>query len=185
MQRIRNIARGWLPLAVAVTLLCGLVYITAQQLGRRAADDPQIQMAEDAAAALAAGQPVDSVLPSARIELSQSTAPYLIVFDQTGQPLAGSALLNGRLPVLPAGIFDYVLRHGQDRVTWQPAPGVRSATVVVGYGGAQPGFVMAGRSLRETERRADDLLLLVVAGWLVTLAATLVAVTAVELVLHA
>ena len=40
-------------------------------------------------------------------------------------------------------------RRGEDRLTWQPEPGVRSATVVVHYQGAQAGFVMAGRSLRE------------------------------------
>ena len=39
----------WLPLGVAVTLVCALIYATVQQNYRQSANDPQIQMAEDAA----------------------------------------------------------------------------------------------------------------------------------------
>ena len=45
-------------------------------------------------------------------------------------------------------------------VTWQPREGVRVATVTARWGG---GTVMAGRSLREVERREDQALLLVAA----------------------
>ncbi len=48
-------------------------------------------------------------------------------------------------------------RVGEDRITWQPEPGIRSAVVVVHYTGATPGYVMAGRSLREVEWRIDRL----------------------------
>ncbi len=34
-------------------------------------------------------------------------------------------------------------------------PGVRNAVVVVRYGGEHPGFVLAGRSLREVEQRVS------------------------------
>jgi len=50
-----RIARTWIPLAFVATVLCGFVYGGIQQVYRNAADDPQIQMAEVAAAALAAG----------------------------------------------------------------------------------------------------------------------------------
>ena len=42
MNRIRSIVRAWLPLAVAITLLCGLIYVAIQQTYRSNADDPQI-----------------------------------------------------------------------------------------------------------------------------------------------
>jgi hypothetical protein len=71
--------------------------------------------------------------------------------------------------------LDYVRTHGQDRVTWQPEPGVRIAAVVVRYQGAQPGFVLAGRSLREVEVREDNAELIAGVAWIFTLAATLVA----------
>jgi hypothetical protein len=63
--KAKNILRHWLPLAAVTTLLCGLVYLAVQQSLRQGANDPQIQMAEDAAAALVAGSTPESVLPVA------------------------------------------------------------------------------------------------------------------------
>jgi hypothetical protein len=54
MKVIRYTLKFWLPLAAAVTMLSGLVYIAVQQNMRIGANDPQIQLAEDAARALAA-----------------------------------------------------------------------------------------------------------------------------------
>ena len=61
--------------------------------------------------------------------------------------------MHGTVPDYPVGIFDYVQKKGQDRVTWQPEAGVRMATVVVPY---KNGFVMAGRSLTEVEKRESQ-----------------------------
>jgi hypothetical protein len=110
-------------------------------------------------------------------------APYVVVFDDTGHAIAGSGLLHNQYPALPSGVFDYVRQNGEDRITWQPEPGVRSATVVTRYGGAHPGFVLAGRSLRLVEERVDQLGLMVGLGWLGTLFAALVAVSLSEIVL--
>ena len=52
---------------------------------------------------------------------------------------------------------------------------MRSATVVVGFRG---GWVVAGRSLRLVEERADMLLGLALAGWLAPPAGTAAAVVA-------
>src|SRR5690348_18303564 len=94
--------RMWLPLAAALTILCGVVYLVAQQQLRLGADDPQIALAEDAAAALRAGQAVAAVVPATPVDIAASVAPYLIVFDDAGQPLAASARLNGSIPTVPA-----------------------------------------------------------------------------------
>ena len=67
------------------------------------------------------------------------------------------------------------MAHGQDRITWQPRTGVRQAIVAVYFHGRKTGYVVAGRSLREVEKRVDDLGLIVAAAWLVTLLATLAA----------
>lgn len=83
---------------------------------------------------------------------------------------------------MPQGVLDSAQQHGQNRVTWQPEPRVRSAAVTVPFGGAQPGYVLAGRSLREVEQREDNLLLLALLGGLITLGATLVATVIVNLV---
>jgi hypothetical protein len=41
-------------------------------------------------------------------------------------------------------------------VTWQPRRGVRIASVVMRVQGSQPGFVLAGRNMREVESRIGD-----------------------------
>ena len=55
--------------------------------------------------------------------------------------------------------------------------------MVVAFGGAQPGFVLAGRSLREVEIRASQVEQITGIAWLVTLAVSLFVVAACELIL--
>jgi hypothetical protein len=117
-------------------------------------------------------------VPSAKVDLARSLAPYLIVFDEAGQPLASSAELDGQVPPLPTGVLDRARAVGEHRVTWQPRPDVRSAAVIVHHAGPRPGFVLVGRSLREVERRVDGLTLMVGLAWAATLAGSLVAVVA-------
>jgi hypothetical protein len=185
MPKVKSILRHWLPLAVVITALCGLVYLAVQQDLRQGANDPQIQIAEDAATALAGGAPVESVLPAGRVDVAESLAPFLVVFDGSGGPVASSGLLHGQTPALPAGVLDYVRTHGEDRITWQPEPGVRIAAVIVGYGGAEGGFVLAGRSLREVEVREDQALMEAGAAGILTLLASLAAVIVCELLFPA
>ena len=183
MSKISNILRVWLPLAAVTTLLSGLVYLVVQQSLRMGANDPQIQMAEDAATALAAGEAPGSVLPAAQVEISSSLAPFIVIYNDSGEPLASSARLHGAVPALPSGIFDYTRQKGEDRVSWQPEAGVRIAAVVVAYNGAQPGFVLAGRSLREVEIRETQAEQITGIAWLVTLAVSLFVVAGCELIL--
>jgi hypothetical protein len=105
------------------------------------------------------------------------------VFDDSGKALASSGTLHNQLPILPSGVFDYVRRSGEDRITWQPEPGVRSAVVVTPYSGASSGFVMAGRSMRESEARTSQLELLLGAGWGATCFSALVVVVLSEIIL--
>ena len=69
---------------------------------------------------------------------------------------------------LVAGVLEHAAVDAPNVVTWQPRAGVRVATVTARWG---DGTVMAGRSLREVERREDQALLLVAVGWACTLAA--------------
>ncbi len=117
------------------------------------ANDPQIQMAEDVANQLNSGMEPASLIPAAQVEISNSLAPFLMVFDDSGKVVASSARLHGETPTYPTGVLEYARQNGQDRVTWQPEAGVRMATVVVP---ATNGFVMAGRSLREVEIRENQ-----------------------------
>jgi len=163
----------WPVLAVAITLLCALVHLAVQQDIRLGANDPQIQLAHDAAAALAQGKRPADVVPSGTVDLATSLATHVTVFDAQGRPLASSASLEGATPAPPAGVFDYARTHEEDRFTWQPRPGVRIAAVLVHHAGASPGFVLAGRSLREVEDRESQLTATVALAWTLTLGATL------------
>lgn len=171
-----------LPLAVVATLLAGLSYLVVQQNYRQSANDPQIQVAEDFAAELSNGAPLSQIDPSFRVDISKSLSTYVIVYDQTGKPVTGSGVLNGALPTLPAGVTDYVGTHGEDRITWQPQPGVRSALVVTPYHSDQSsGYVAVGRSLRETEIREGQLGFDILLGWLFTMIAIVLTSMCIEI----
>jgi len=177
---VPNFLRHWLPLAVAATVLAGTAFVIGQQILRTGADDPQVEMAEDAAARLQAGAAPSVVIPSAQTEIAASLAPWLIVYGPDRKLLAGSALLDGKPAEYPTSVFANAPPGGSaDQVTWQPRSGIRAATVVVGFRG---GWVVAGRSLRMVEQREDHVGQLAIAGWLAALAATAVAVLVAELV---
>ena len=164
MTRIRSVFVHWLPLAATITLFAGMLYATTQAVMRQGANDPQIQMARDAAARLAKGETPASVAAPTGLAIGVTLSPFIEVFDQSGKPVASSALLHGQLPLVPSGVFDYVRQNGEEHVTWQPEPAVRQAAVVLTYGGAQPGFVMAARSLWEVEVRTDNNFKLIALG---------------------
>jgi hypothetical protein len=179
MRILYKIIKKWLPLAIATSGLCVLVYLTVQQSLRLGANDPQIQMAEDAASNLNSGASVEAVVPSTKVEIAESLAPFVIVFDDSGKILASSAILHGAAPAYPAGVLDHARQNGQDRVTWQPEVGVRMATVVVPYNN---GIVMAGRSLTEVEQRESQMEQLSVLAMLGIWVATLIVISLGELV---
>jgi hypothetical protein len=148
--------RVYLPLAFVLLASAGIGCIGQQQLLRSQAVEPQLELAEVAAQRLAAGAPPAAVLPQLSVELAGEQSPFLMVFDAAGRLTASSARLHGRPPALPPGVLAFTARHRQHRLSWQPEPGVRHALVLVAIPGK--GFVAAGRSLRETERRKRALL---------------------------
>jgi len=164
----------WLPIAAATSGLAIIVYGAGQQNLRLTADDPQVALAQRTAVRLDSGMAPVAAVPAEPVDLARSLDPFVLVFDANGHLLASSATLNNQVPDYPTGVFDTVRARGEDRVTWQPRTGVRSATVAVAWEG---GFVVAGRSLRLTEQHIGQIGLVIGAGWLATL--TLVAVAAV------
>ena len=165
---IPRAARLWAPLAVAATLVAALAYGAVQQGLRSSADSPQVQMARSAASRLDAGLSPAAVVPAGTVDMRSSLDPYTIVFDRAGRPLSSSAQLAGYIPRPPPGMFANATPGGEDRVTWQPAPGVRGAAVIVPY---RNGFVLSGRSLKIVEQRESALAAVALAGWVAALVA--------------
>jgi hypothetical protein len=169
---LRTAAALFLPLAVAATLLSGLVAVVAQQALRTGADSPQLGLAEDAARALDAGSMPAAVTGPVSVDIGRSLVPFLAVFDDGGHTLSTSGRLDGADPAPPIGVLEHAAAGAPNRVTWQPRDGLRLATVTVRWSG---GTVMAGRSLREVERRVDASQQLVALGWAATLIAIAIA----------
>src|SRR5262250_2374188 len=103
---LKAILRHYLPLALVITAFCGLAYLVGQQVLRQLANDPQLQLAQDTAARLAAGEPLASVVPTATLDVGRSQAPFTIVYDDQGKVLAATGQLHGQPPALPAGVLD-------------------------------------------------------------------------------
>jgi hypothetical protein len=151
-----------LVLAALSTGLALALYAIPLNILRSGANDPQIQMATDTAVDLShldLRDPVQKggLVPfGAAVDMAQSLRPFLIIYDDQGQVIASGAQLDGRTPTLSKGVLDYVRTHGEDRISWEPiahSHAVRIAAVVERVNGPQPGFVLAGRSMREVEAR--------------------------------
>jgi hypothetical protein len=159
----------FLPLALSITLICGLFYTVIQQNYRMNANDPQIQIAEDIASQLNKGTPPLYYIPNIKIDISKSLGTFISVYDENGKILGSSALLNNKIPQIPPGTFVDTKQKGETRFTWQPQNNVRIALVMVHYQQAKGGYVAIGRSLKEVEIRIDNMTNMVFIGWVFTL----------------
>lgn len=168
IKKVIKFLRIFIPVVLVCSAIFGTIELAVQQNYRQSANDPQIQMAQDQAKAFENGQKIESVGAGEKIDLSKSLAPFLIVFDSQENPATSSATLNGRIPVPPPGVFEQATNQGENRVTWQPSENVRIAAVVAPFHGPTSGFILAGRSLREVEKRESQLNLQVGAGYLVS-----------------
>lgn len=165
----------WLVASYVLTAAALMAYSAAQQALRLSANWPQVQMARDGASAVASGKPADSVATGDKIDIATSLAPFVIVYDGSGNVSASSGLLNGVAPKIPAGVLDYTAKNGEDRVSWTPDKSVRIAAVVVKVGGGPGGYVLSGRSLEEPERIIDTVGKLMLAMWAASVAVLLAA----------
>ncbi len=184
MNILSRTLKAWLPLAVLTVMMCGLVYLAVQQSLRMNANDPQIQLAEDAADALSRGvTPPAAVGTSTSVDMLTSLAPYVAVYDATGTEVASNAFAidlsknyrSAYIPALPPGILGAAQAKGENRITWEPMPGLRYAIVVLPVYDANTktllGYVMSGRSLHEVEKRESQALFESVTVGIVTLIA--------------
>lgn len=164
MSRLGN----WITILSVTTIGIGCTYLTGQQILRQSANDPQVQIAEDTANQLVKGTAADGVTTRLSVDLQQSLAPFIIIYDAQGNVQASQAVLDGNTPVLPNGVLDYTKRYGQHSLTWQPKPGIREAVVIQYFVGPNntSGYVLAGRSLREIEKRENALLFIAVYAWI-------------------
>ena len=177
MKYLKLVFIKWIPLAVVVSLTAVLVFGAVQQAIRQTANSPQVQMAEDVADVYNSGMTEDFSVQH-RWDIAKTLTPFIMIFDAEGRPTAGNALIDSKAPLPPIGVFDKAKITGENRFTWEPKPGVRIATVIVPYSvaGGGSGFVLVGRSLRETEHTVQRIAFDVLIGWIVMMVASFKAV---------
>ena len=157
----------WLCAALVITALYTTLGGVVQNVLRSGANDPQRQVAEDAATRRSQG--MTTANPSGEsVDIAASLAPFLIVYDRQGRVESSSGQLNGQTPALPHGVLTSMAAGGEKKLTWQPQAGVRVAAVVVA---TEQGYILSGRSLREVEGRIGALQRLILAAWALSLGA--------------
>lgn len=150
---------------VLVLIVASLsIFLVVQQALRRGANNPQLSMV-DRASLLAANDslPIEALLKES-IDISSSGTPFLIVYDEKGTVIASSAVLKGRIPALPTGVFSTIKNENKKSFTWQPEGDVRIAAVMKYFSGKSNGFILAGRSLRTVEEAEDYFLKIIIVG---------------------
>ncbi len=153
--------------ALIITILCGLVYVTVQQSFRSGANDPQLQIARDIANDLNTNHSTNQLFPKDTIDISKSLALFVVLYNKAGEPIQSNGLLDGNLPKLPTGTFVFTKKNHEDVISWQPGRGVRMAMVIESVQSPNVGFVAAGRSLLEVEKRISNLTKMVFIGWII------------------
>ena len=161
-----------LAVILVITILFGVIYIGIQQVFRTSANDPQIELTREVATRLQQGKPVDSFFSTDTIDIEHSDMPFLEVADALGNPIRSTGLLKGKMPQLPSGVIEYVMKNGEDGVTWQPYRNVRMAMIIQKISSSSQ-CVIAGRSLTETENRVSGLSKMLGIGWIISIAIVL------------
>jgi len=86
--------RYFFPLFVLITGILGVVYVTAHQNLRQGANEEQIKISEDLASALDHGVDPKKLLPPYKIDVEQSLAPFVIIFNDQDKPVSSIAVLS-------------------------------------------------------------------------------------------
>lgn len=156
---------SYLSALAIVTIVILLVYVAVQQNYRMTANDPQVQIARDAAERLEHNRPVTFFTPDT-VNLSKSMAVFTAYYDAHQKPVASTGYLDGAIPKLPEGVLDYAKKHAEDRITWQPRKNVRLAAIVKYVSSPSVSYVVAGRSLQEVEVREGNLFKMAIIAWI-------------------
>jgi hypothetical protein len=171
METLRASLKAWLPLAVVLTVVLGMVYVVAQQVLRQSANDPQIQLAEDWADQVSSGRSPTQIAMGAFIDPTHSLASFGIIYNSDGS-IANSSISAPSTMLQADGVFGDVDRAANHelRFTWQPANDSRFATVIKRTTmGSNTYYVLAARNLREVENREDMFESIIFFAWLVGL----------------
>lgn len=163
MKTVKNLFIFWIIVMFLVTFTCSLVYIAVQQSLRLGANEQLMQLAIETSIKLQEGLSVKNAIPADKVDISKSLSTFVMIYDNNKNLVAASGMMGSSEPVYPKGVLSYVDQKGEDRVTWQPQTGFRFATVAIKYSN---GYIVAARSLHETEKLIGMIERLIIFAWL-------------------
>ena len=131
-----------------LTFNCLLIYVITQQSLRLSANHRPIEIANDLAIKLEAGNKIEVLVASDKTDISKSLSPFVMIYDPNKTLMMTSGLMGNTNPVYPSGVFAYVDQHKTDQVTWQTSNGLRYASVVIK---TSNGYIVVAQSLKQTE----------------------------------
>lgn len=161
----RNNFISHLSAAIIISGILLFNYASVQQVYRSMANDPQLQIANDISNAIEQGKSYSYLIRPDTIEINKSSSVFTVIYNEEGAPMQTSALLDGKIPKMPKGVLEFTRQYCKDVITWQPREGVRLAVVVAKVTGIAKGFVLVGRSLKETEIRTGELVTMMLITW--------------------
>ena len=153
----------WIIIIFIVTFNCLLVYIVAQQTLRLGANELPSQLAMETLIELQNGKSMEEIIPKEKIDISKSLNAFVLVYDRNKNLVDSSGILDNIKPVYPKGVLEYLDNNNESRVTWQPKAGLRFASLAIKY---DNGYIVAAKSLSETEKLIDKLGELILFAWL-------------------
>ncbi|HEU5114340.1 MAG TPA: hypothetical protein VFT82_01080 [Candidatus Paceibacterota bacterium] len=167
MKNIRSFIYFIVPFCI-ITAIFLTIYAAMQQSIRLGANEPQTALAEDAAVALSKGAIPTSVVPPGLFDPSLSPSSFVAVYNDAGEVLESSGVLNGKIYPVPTGVFSSLASNDTRALTLEPEQGVRVASVIVRWNNpktGKSGFVLAGRSLNIDENIVRKIGLMILLGY--------------------
>jgi len=153
----------WIIIMFLATFTCSLVYVVSQQTLRLGANDLPTTLAAETAIKLQNGQNASDAVPAEKVDASKSLNTFVMIYDKDKNLIASSGTMGASQPVYPPGVLGNVDQKGEARVTWQPKAGLRYASVAIKY---DNGYIVAARSLHETEKLIGIAQNLILLAWL-------------------
>ncbi len=170
MQNLQTVLDRYRVIAIFLVLVAifSIVFISICYTGRlvlrQQANDPQIEVTEQVAGIIRQGAPLEAIVGTAQqIDLSESDALFVAIFDKDKNLAGSTALVNGQPISVPSENFDLAKLQGDYRFDLEVTEGRKMAAVLKPVD--ENAYVLAGRSLAEFEKRADTLSLPIWIGW--------------------
>lgn len=169
----------FVTLVLLITVIFGAIFGTGQQVLRGDSDYPQVEVVQQVQGIIEQGVPLDVIVNSEEaINLEESMSLFVMIFDKDKNLVSSSAKIGEQSPTPPSESFDIAKSKGENKFTWQPQDGVRLAAVLKPVG--DKAFVLAGKSLKETDKRVQTLGVFTLIGWAVSIVLALLLTLAIK-----